>query len=298
MTTRQAILPLGNSSPQPWLGPALLPGRCRIRQVRKALEPVRLGSRLGWSLDPYRGNEVELFPTSSRPRPRVSVKRGLSAALESELGQTDMTGARIFLGRKTDPYQPIERSTQTTRRVLEVLAATRGLDLVVTTSSPLVLRDLELWRQLDFRHVVTVRVVLPTLDVRLARLLEKPATNPRDRLETARRLARDGIAVQIVCSPILPGINNGADELDPVFVAARAAGAIDVVTDTLHLDSRTRRRFFAWLKQEFPDLAPLYRHAPSRGAGLSRQNSRHLLGTFERLRLAYGFPSTSSPSRG
>ena len=304
---RQATLPLASTAlaetlpaASAWLAGSEEAPRTRyLRQAaRRALEPSRGDGNFEWQLDPYVGFEFEAFPTGRISRKRIILKDGLQRILETELRRPDTTGSRIVIGRRSDPYQPVERFASRTRALLETLTTTSGLDLTITTRSPLVLRDLEICKRLDLRHAVTLQIVLPTMDARLARLLERPAIEPRDRLEVVQRYSADGITVQVLCSPILAGINSDADELNPLFAAVRAAGANDIGALPLEVAGRNRRRFFSWLREEFPDLVPLYLPSGTLGGRLSRQHPDSLLGTFERLRLAYGFPTSGTAGRG
>ena len=307
---RQATLPLGSPvlAHTPLAGSASRADQSTRRDryvalpVRRALEPARRELGFDWTLDAYRGSDLEAFPGRRRdPAKKIQVKKDLGPLLERELRERaaqGSTGSRIAIGGLAEPYQATESSTGATRALLETLSATEGLDLTIRTSAPLVLRDLELLKRLDIRHAITLEIAIPTLDPHLARLLERPAAPPADRLEAVRRFAADGVAVKVVCSPVLPGINSSADELDPLFAAVRSAGAVDLIGEVAELSGRRRRRFFAWLEREFPDLEDLYVRGPTRDSRLSRQPAAALLGTFRRLRLAYGFPAADLVTRG
>jgi DNA repair photolyase len=133
--------------------------------------------------------------------------------------------------------------------------------LSVATKSPLSPRDLDFLVELDRRHSVTVDVAIPTADSDGARPL----------LKTVSRLAAEGIATRVVCSPVAQGNQEGEETLRSLFAAAREAGAWDVAAET----SPKRFRF----------------------TRLRKDRDRDALATFRRLRLEYGFPRVV-PGRG
>ena len=56
-----------------------------------------------------------------------------------------LDGKLIYMSSVTDPYQPIERELELTRRLLQVMAERHKPKLVVQTRSPLVTRDCDLF---------------------------------------------------------------------------------------------------------------------------------------------------------
>jgi hypothetical protein len=178
----------------------------------------------------------------------------------------------LRIGDKADPYPASEAAERSTRALLEVLACLAdGLELSILTRSPLLLRDLDLLADLDQRHGVRVGVVIPTADPKVARRIEsqlpRPAS-PADRLDMVHTLAAHGIETRVLCTPILPGVNNSAAALHKLFDLAHQAGASDVVPAPRH-----------------PALPP------------TPFESEHLLALFHRVRLEHGFPR-SLPGRG
>jgi DNA repair photolyase len=240
-----------------------------------------------WRLEPYSGSEFDSLrrlPRFGVGGRRILVNNDLPATLRRELSRHNPSRLSITIGNRFEAYPAAEQRFAITRSILDVLGEATGFELKLTTRSPLVLRDQDLIRRLDMNHSVTVYVPIATLDGQLAAQLEPNAPDPASRLEIVRRLAIDGIAVVVSCSPILPGINNSADELDPLFAAVHQAGALDVIGNIELVSSRNRQRIAAWLDEFAPDRASTVLTLLANG---SRANH---LGTLERLRLAYGFP--------
>jgi DNA repair photolyase len=101
----------------------------------------------------------------------------------------------------TDPYQPLERRHELTRRCLEVFGEFPDLDLlVVQTRSPLAERDLPLLRALPYAWLsVTIETDDQTY---ITGLRGGPPLERRWAL--VRSAADAGIATQITVSPCLP----------------------------------------------------------------------------------------------
>ena len=95
----------------------------------------------------------------------------------------------MALGANTDPYQPVERTLQLTRGVLEVLERF-GHPVTIVTKSAGVLRDLDILRRLAARNLVHVCLSVTTLDPNLARRMEPRAATPARRVAAIGELAR------------------------------------------------------------------------------------------------------------
>lgn len=228
---------------------------------------------------------------------KIYVKHNAASSLERALKRSELHGQKIAIGTVTDPYQPAERRYGITRSILQTFEKASGLDITITTRSPLILRDLDLLTRLDLRHSISVNVSITTLDAGTARRLEPKAPDPEARLRAVRALAAESISTQIFCMPIMPGINSTESQLRPVFEAAAEYEAQDVVGGPLFLRPAARKRFWPWLEREFPQLEGRYRALFDDSDYLSGAQKERLLAPFEALRVAYGFPKLG-PGRG
>ena len=99
---------------------------------------------------------------------KIYAKQSAAHLLRQELGRIGRH-EHIALGTATDPYQPAERRFGRTRAILEVFARERGRFLGITTKSDLVLRDIDLLREIARANVLGVNLTITTLDEKLAR---------------------------------------------------------------------------------------------------------------------------------
>ncbi|MFN8571563.1 MAG: radical SAM protein [Gemmatimonadaceae bacterium] len=227
---------------------------------------------------------------------RIFVKRNAAAVLRSQLASGGarisrfLSGETLLIGTATDPYQPAERRYRVTREVLEVLGAYRGLRIVITTKSPLVVRDVDLLARVASRSRVTVHVSLITTDRDLARRVEPRAPTPDARLQAMRRLSEAGIDVGVNVMPILPGITDRPDMLRTLLRRVAEAGVSHVHACALRLQPAARRRYLPFIVAEFPDLAARYRAAFAEEDHMSERYTHGLLRFMERTSREVGLP--------
>ena len=217
------------------------------------------------SLNPYRGCEHGCIYCYARPshaywdlspgidfETKLIAKLNAPALLEQQLSKPGYVCAPIALGSNTDPYQPIEREHQLTRRCLEVLLR-YGHPLTIVTKGALILRDLDLLTQLAERRLVSVYISLTTLDDELKRILEPRAAAPAARLRVIRVLREQRIPVGVLCSPMIPMINDM--ELESLLEAAKQSGAQSANYMLLRLPREVAQLFEEWLQAHHPQRA-------------------------------------------
>ncbi|MBD0706000.1 MULTISPECIES: PA0069 family radical SAM protein [unclassified Pseudomonas] len=217
------------------------------------------------SINPYRGCEHGCIYCYARPshaywdmspgldfETRLIAKTNAADVLEEQLSRRGYQCAPINLGSNTDPYQPIEREHRITRRILEVLLRYRHPVTIVTKGS-LILRDLDLLTELAQQRLVKVMISLTTLDDELKRILEPRAAAPKARLRAIKVMREAGIAVGVLCSPMIPMINDS--EIENLLAEAHAAGAQSASYIMLRLPLEVAPLFEEWLQAHYPQRA-------------------------------------------
>jgi DNA repair photolyase len=238
-------------------------------EVKSVLNRVR-GMPFRWSINPYRGCQHQcVFCYARRTHwfldqdgvrdwgARIFVKVNAPQLLRRELAHPAWAREEVHVGTATDPYQPAEGAYRLTRQILEAL---RDFDTpaTVVTRSTMVVRDLDVLRQLAAGPGATVCLSVATTDAALARQIEPDVPPPRRRLEALRALVEAGVPAGVLLAPVLPGLNDHPRQLAAVVEAARAHGARWLWTNTLHLGDVTRQAFFAYLERWHPELVPEY----------------------------------------
>jgi DNA repair photolyase len=187
----------------------------------------------------------------------IVVKVNVPEVLRAELARPSWEREHVALGTNTDPYQWAESRY---RLMPDIWEALRDADTPcsVLTKSPLLLRDLELMRQLAERVGFSANLSIPTLDEKAWRATEPHTPHPRKRLEAVAELNRAGIPTGVLIAPLMPGINDAPEQVDPILEMAAEAGATSVGGIALHLRGEVRGIFFDWLRSQRPDLVPRY----------------------------------------
>jgi len=235
----------------------------RARKVISRNESPDIG--FDRSINPYRGCEHGCIYCFARP---THAYQGLSAGLDfetklfvkpdapelllRELSAPGYEPKMIAMGTNTDPYQPIERKWQVTRRILEVLRDANH-PVGIVTKSALVMRDIDILSEMAAKGLAKVALSITTLDPRLARAMEPRATTPAKRLEAMRALSQAGVPTAVLAAPIIPAINDS--EIERILDAAANAGATEAGYVMLRLPLEIKDLFREWLGEHFPDKA-------------------------------------------
>lgn len=270
--------------------------------ARSILNRTKPNMPFRWTINPYRGCEFgckycyarythEFMEMNAADfEDKIYAKSAAAHLLRQELGRIDRQD-HIAIGTATDPYQPAERRYGRTRSILEVFARERGRYLGITTKSDLVLRDVELLKEVARGNVLGINLTITTLDEKLARLLEPRAPRPELRLDAVRRLRAAGICVSVFPNPIMPGLTDSERQLDRLARAAHDAGAMSFGGGPLFLMPTAQRVFLPFLEKEFPELAPRYREIFAKSAYLGREYKDALEQRVRRIRDRYGLAS-------
>jgi DNA repair photolyase len=215
------------------------------------------------SINPYRGCEHGCIYCYARPtheylgfsagldfESRILVKDDAPELLRRELSSPRWKPQVLAISGVTDPYQPVERRLQLTRRCLQVLADFRN-PVVIITKNHLVTRDVDFLGELAAHQAARVFLSVTTLDGNLSRVMEPRASHPTRRLAAVEWLARAGVPVGVLVAPVIPGLTD--HELPSIIAAASRAGAQCAGYVTVRLPHGVAPLFEQWLGEHFPD---------------------------------------------
>ncbi len=241
-------------------------------QARSILNRVPPASRMPfrWTINPYRGCSHACRYCFARPthtyldfdagrdfEREIVVKVNAPEVLRVELARASWKHEHVALGTNTDPYQWVEGRYRLMQGIWEALRDA-GNPCSVLTKSPLLLRDLKLMLEIRARTDFSACLSIPTLDEKAWRETEPHTPSPRARLEAVAELNRAGIPTGVLIAPLMPGINDAPEQVDPLLAAAAEAGATNVAGIALHLRGETRDVFMGWLRDARPDLIERY----------------------------------------
>jgi DNA repair photolyase len=231
-----------------------------------------------WTINPYRGCSHACVYCFARPthlylgfdaardfEREIVVKVNAPELLRLELARGSWKKEHVALGTNTDPYQWVEGRYRLMQGIWEAMRDAAN-PCSVLTKSPLLLRDLPLMLQIAQRTTISACLSIPTLDERAWRATEPHTPNPRARLEAVAELNRAGIPTGVLIAPLMPGVNDAPDQLEPLLQGAVDAGATSIGGMALHLRKETREVFMDWLSTQRPDLVERYEHLYASGA--------------------------------
>ncbi len=164
-------------------------------------------------------------------------------------------GQRVVIGSVTDGYLPQEEQFQNTRKLLEQLRGS-GAEILICTKSDLVVRDIDLLKQLG---KVTVSWSINTLDEAFRQEMDKAVSIER-RLAAMKTVYDAGIRTVCFIAPVFPGITDFA------AIFHRVKNQCDLVwLENLNLRGGFKQEILDHIRKQHPDLVPLYQTIYQKG---------------------------------
>src|ERR671910_2655285 len=259
-------------------------------RAKSALNKVPNASRMPfrWTINPYRGCHHACVFCFARPThvyldfnagrdfdKEIVVKVNVPEVARAELMRPSWKREHVALGTNTDPYQWVEGRYRLMPGIWEAMRDS-GTPSSVLTKSPLLLRDIELMKQVHDVAGFAANLSIPTLEEKAWRASEPHTPHPRKRIEAVAELNRAGIPTGVLIAPLMPGINDGPKQVEEILELAGEAGAGHIGGIALHLRGEVRDIFFDWLRTHRPDLVPRYERIYSRGAYAAPGERRRL----------------------
>jgi DNA repair photolyase len=253
-----------------------------------------------WTINPYRGCTHSCHYCFARAfhayldlgigddfSSKIVVKTNVAEVLRRELAAPRWSGETIAMGTATDPYQHCEGRYKLMRGILQALVDFQN-PLSLLTKSTMIVRDLDLFAELNEVAPLTVSMSVGTLDEEVRRIVE-PGTPPgRRRLEILGRFAGAGIRTGVLVAPILPGLTDDDEHLDEVLGACAAAGVSYASPIVLHVRASIREHFMPWMQRTYPWLYPRYVELYRGRAYAPKSYQQEVSERFDRLRLRHG----------
>jgi DNA repair photolyase len=176
------------------------------------------------------------------------VKINAPDLLELEISKKKL--GRVWVSGVCDPYQPLEKKYELTRRCLNILKQ-HSWPVTIQTRSPLVLRDMDIIREAkDFEVGFTVT----TADDETRRLFEPSAPSINDRIETLDEFHLAGVRTYAMIAPILPSAEKLpemlAEKIDYVIIDRLNYYYADWVYRKYGLEDKRSDKFFQQMRLE------------------------------------------------
>ena len=210
----------------------------------------------------------------------IEVKQNAPALLEDAL-RRKRHKCMIGTGSMCDPYLPLEKTEQLTRRCLELIDR-YGYGFTVITKSDLVLRDLDLLKRVNEKTKCVVQITLTTLDEDLCRIVEPNVCTTARRSEVLQILKREGIPTVVWLSPILPFLNDTEENLRGILDICFEANVRGIICFNMGLTLREgdREYYYEQLDKHFPGLKAKYIQTYGNSYVCESPNSKALMRIF------------------
>ena len=207
----------------------------------------------------------------------IEVKQNALTLLEDAL-RRKRRPCMIATGSMSDPYTPPEEELRYTRRALELILQ-YGFGITLLTKSSLVLRDLDLLQRINSQTKCVVQMTLTTWEESLCRILEPNVSTTTERFAALMKLKEAGIPTVVWLCPILPFLNDTAENINRLLDCCEQAGVRGIVQFGMGVTLRqgNREYFYRQLDRHFPGLKERYISTYGNAYVLESPNSRDLL---------------------
>jgi len=151
----------------------------------------------------------------------------------------------VMISDCTDPYQPLEKEYEITRKCIQTLSK-HNFPLLIVTKSDLVLRDIDIFKETK----TVVSMTITTLSRDIAKFIEPYAPSPKRRISALEKIVENGIPAVARIDPIIPTINDKEKDFEKLVYTLADVGVRQVTISTV----KPVRGFFSSLRQKYPEV--------------------------------------------
>ena len=184
-------------------------------------------------------------------------KENALAILEKELAKKQDHGL-IGIGAMSDTYNPLEKEYEQTRGALKIISK-YNFGVSIDTKSDLVLRDLDLLKEINKKNNVIIKFTITTPHDDLSKIIEPNVCPSSKRLEAIKKLTDNGIYAGIMLNPVLPFITDKEEDIRLLVKLAHEHGAKFIHTYMgMTLRENQRDYYYEKLDKYFPNIKEKY----------------------------------------
>lgn len=226
-----------------------------------ALNKLKRKIPYGWDLNIYRGcshNCKYCYAIYShefigeQDFSKVFAKINIAELLDKELSNPKWNREIINIGGVTDSYQIAEEKMKIMPQVLKVLIKHKT-PAIISTKSDLILRDFDLIAELSKLTYVNVASTITTMNEDDRKKIEPYGSPSMDRFKMLKEFRKTNASVGLHTMPIIPYITDSYSNIESLCTEARASNVHYMLPGTLYLRGATRKVFFEFIKDQYPD---------------------------------------------
>ena len=213
----------------------------------------------------------------------IEVKANAIELLEDKL-RSKRKKAMIATGSMSDPYMPLEKTLNLTRKALGVIHR-YGFGVTVTTKSDLVLRDLSLYKRINQKAKAVVQMTLTTYDESLCGILEPNVSTTHERFQALKAFRDNNIDTVVWLDPFLPFINDTFENIEGLMEYCVEAEVKGIICFGIGLTLRegNREYFYQKLDEHFPGLKARYMRTYGSSYEVRSPNHQVLMGYIKKV---------------
>ena len=187
----------------------------------------------------------------------VKGKENMLNILENELSKKRIKGV-VGIGAMADTYNPMEIKYKQTRGALQLISK-YNFGVSIDTKSDLILRDIDLLKEINSKNSVIIKFTITTPDDKLSKIIEPNVCVSSKRLEAIKTLNDNGIFAGIMMNPVLPFITDKEEDIKKLVRIASEYGAKFIHTYMgMTLRENQRAYYFDKLDENFPGFKYKY----------------------------------------
>ena len=225
----------------------------------------------------------------------IIVKSNAPELLYIELGKPKWDKSPVNVCGISDCYQPEEENYKIMPKVIKSFIA-RNNPLVICTKSTLILRDIELIKELNNIQEVSIIISVSTLDEDKRKLIEPNTAPTIERLKMLKIFEEIGCKTSVLFMPIIPFISDDQENLDKIFKITKEYNLGSINAWPLHLRGDTKKVFYTFLNEHFHHLLVKYQKLYKKG-NVSKEYNVELQNRIIALRKKYQIFSSYTPTK-
>ena len=220
----------------------------------------------------------------------IYVKTNIAEQLERELSAPGWKREVINIGGVTDSYQSAEEQYQLMPQILKLLIKYKT-PAIISTKSTLILRDYDLIDQLSRITYINVAATITTMDEEVRKKIEPGSSPSLERFAMLKQFSKTNASIGLHVMPIIPFLTDSRENFEALCRSAKDSSVHYLLPGTLYLRGETRKVFFDFIGQSYPELLPqLQAMYQSGGADKEYKNRLYLI--VNELRDRYGISSS------
>ncbi len=177
--------------------------------------------------------------------------------LESELSSKGFRGVVSF-GTLSDPYNLEEEKMQITRQALQLILK-YGFGVSIDTKSDLILRDLDLLKEIAKQNSVIIKISITTADDELAKKIEPNVPSSTRRFEVLKTLRDNDLFAGVLMTPVLPFLTDTEENIRAMVAKGTHAHANFIYTKMgMNLRTNQKAHYYKKLEELYPGLSSDY----------------------------------------